>query len=91
MALAICDSGLVRCSVTARLATALCTPHAWRCYWMQICGLKRGVCERQSHPSTLEFTPEAATSKVFGTLFSKRVRERTSLSLAPHAACAHVA
>ncbi|KAK9833340.1 hypothetical protein WJX81_007993 [Elliptochloris bilobata] len=25
-----------------------------------------------SHPSTLEFTPQAATSKVFGTMFSKR-------------------
>lgn len=41
--------------------------------------LKLGVCVRQSHPSTLEFTPEAANSKVFGTLFSKRVRARACL------------
>ena len=29
--------------------------------------------ERQSHPSTLQFTPAAKSSKVFGTMFSKRV------------------
>ena len=29
---------------------------------------------RQSHTSTLEFTPAAKTSKVFGSMFSKRVR-----------------
>ena len=33
---------------------------------------------RQSHPSTLEFTPAAKTSKVFGTMFTKRVRQRVS-------------
>ena len=29
--------------------------------------------EWQSHPSTLQFTPAAKSSKVFGTMFSKRV------------------
>ena len=40
--------------------------------------LKPRVYARQSHPSTLEFTAEAADSKVFGTLFSKRVRAPAS-------------